>query len=161
MGKYLICCEAFQFVGENQPLIGFMNVIVRNNVRYISVRFIPSCSNADVFGQIAAHPFLKSCKDRLDAASAIKYIVHNQQPVIPVGIPDDIFQAVNPNLFIPLVDAEIRRRPNGDMIRFNAQVVQYLLNCNCNRCAASSHADDKTGFEFAFENPYAQFERII
>src|SRR5210317_1543761 len=60
-----------------------------------------------------------------------------------------------------MIDTIIRRGPNGNMIGFNAQVVQYFLNRNCCRRSAAPDTDNKTGSESAFEYLYPELKGII
>jgi hypothetical protein len=48
IGEYLLAGEAVEFVWENQPLIGFMDKIVRNNAGHIFFRLKPRRGDPDV-----------------------------------------------------------------------------------------------------------------
>ena len=55
VGEYFLAGEAVEFVRKNQPLIGFVNKIIRNNAGYISFRLKPGRCDSDVIRQISAH----------------------------------------------------------------------------------------------------------
>ena len=92
-------------MGENQPLVGFVNIIIRNNVRKVIFWFKPCRRNTDVVRQVTPHLGTKRLDDGLNAAAGIKDIVHDKQAVFPVGLPDDVLQAVDPDRFISFFDA--------------------------------------------------------
>ena len=87
-------------------------------------------------------------------------IIHDQQTILPVGLANQIFQTVNPNCFLALLDSIIGRGAYGDVICLNLQMIQYLLDSDSHRGAATPDPDNETGSETAFENPDAEFIRI-
>ena len=105
-------------MGEYQPLIGFMNKIVRNNTGHILFRFKPGRGDPNVVRQIAAHLFSQGLDDRLNAAAAVEYVVHDEKPVFPVGMLDNVLQSMDTDLFISFVDTVVRRGPDSNVIGF-------------------------------------------
>ena len=99
MDKYLLPGETIQFMGENQPLVGLVNIIIRGNVGYIKFRLEPGRGHPDIFGKVAAHLVLEGFDNSLYAGAGVKDIIHDEQPVFPVGLFDDVLQPVDADLF--------------------------------------------------------------
>ena len=158
VGEHFLPGEPVKFVVEYKPFVGFVDIIVGNDVRYIFLGFKPGRCNPDVFRHVAAHFTFKGFQYCLNAVAGIKYIVHDEQSVFPIGIPGNILQAVDSDNLVSFVHAEIRRGSNGDVIRFNTQLVQNFLNRNAHRCTATPYGDDKTWAESAFENAQSEFK---
>ena len=94
-------------MGENQPLVGFVDVIIRDYVGDVVFWFEPGRGNADIFGKITAHSGLEGFHYGSDAGAGVKDIVYDQQPVFPVGLFDDVLQPMDADLFLSLFDAII------------------------------------------------------
>src|SRR2546422_11499899 len=59
-----------------------------------------------------------------------------------------------------LIDAAIEGSPDRDVIGMNAVVLEYLLDCDADRRAASPDRDQKCGSEAAAHDLHGELDRI-
>ena len=65
-------------MGEDQPLVRFMNIVVWDNLGLIFFRLEPRAGNPDGFGQVASGFFFELAEYRGNATTRIKDIIYNQ-----------------------------------------------------------------------------------
>ena len=84
-----------------------MDIVIRDNVGHIVVRLEPRCCDANIFRQIATHFLFERFDNGSDTVAAVKNVVHNEEAVLPIGVPNDVFQGVHPDLLVPFVNTVI------------------------------------------------------
>jgi len=68
--------EAVEFVGKDEPLVGFVEIEVGLAAGLVFGGFVPRGGDANIGGKVAAHFALQALDDGFDAVAAGEYVVN-------------------------------------------------------------------------------------
>ncbi len=101
----LLRAQTGNFMGEYQPFIRGMDIVVRLQWHRSVLWLVVRTSDTDILGHVQSHQlteFLLQCKD---TAAGVKNIINNQQTIIGIGIFNNVVQTMNLDLLALLVCA--------------------------------------------------------
>lgn len=145
---------------KHQPFFGFIQEIIRNHVRFVAAGLEPRHGNTDILRRIAARARAQLVDDRFDRIAGIEDVVNDQNTVVVADLLDDVVESVHGN-GAALIDADVRRRPDCDVIGLDAAVGEHLLDRHADWCAAAPYGDNHCRLKAALEDLYAKFNGVF
>lgn len=150
-----------KFMGENQPLVRFVNKIVRWHVSFPLGGLVVNCCDLDDVGGVAAALLTKFAQDGIDAKTGIKNIINDEEFVVGTDVVDNIAQAMDPHFGTALGDAAVGRGSDGNVVGLDAHVIHIFLDCDTDGRAAAPDANDVIGFKSALQDFVRKTEGIV
>src|SRR5882724_2754711 len=156
----LLARETLDFVREDQPAVRGVKEIVRLERAAIAFGLVVNRRYPDLPRQIAPAAAPQLADDRFEAVPGIEHIVDDQQLVLERQPRDQVIHRVDAHDLGLLIDAGIERSADRDVIGMDAVVLEYLLDRDADRSAASPDGDQKCGFEPAAHDSHGELDRI-
>src|SRR6188474_3701925 len=153
--------ETGELVRENDPLVGRVQEIVRNERGLVVAGLVPGSRYLHVLRHVEPHLLRQFAQQRLDAVSGIEHVVDDQQRIPGIRLLDDVVQTVHADRLRALADADIGGCAYRDVVGTYADVLEVFLDRDSDRCAPAPDADYEIRAETAPVDLCAETEGVL
>ena len=158
---YLFFSQAGKFVWKDQPLVGHVEVVIRNQAGPVIAWLVPRTRDPGAVAYPVSVVFPQFFHDGSITVTGIEHVIDDQYLVVLVRVAIDVVEPRNCDIRRPIIDPGIGFRPDGNVIGWYAQVFEILLHGYGDGGATTPDTDDQFRPKSTFVNAGGKPEGIL